>query len=135
MVHAGYINNGHKQETHSLSGVPQGGVVSPILSNIYLHEFDTFMEGIKKEYTQEGVVSKARNEYSSIATEEIKARKVLKKILLENTVGKTDSEIDVRRKRARKAKAELKKYTALKRNTPSREKVLTRVYYVRYADD
>src|SRR5574341_307244 len=30
----------------TLSGVPQGGIVSPILSNIYLHELDTFIEDV-----------------------------------------------------------------------------------------
>jgi group II intron reverse transcriptase/maturase len=28
----------------SFSGVPQGGILSPLLSNIYLHELDTFIE-------------------------------------------------------------------------------------------
>jgi group II intron reverse transcriptase/maturase len=28
----------------TLSGVPQGGIVSPVLSNIYLHELDVFIE-------------------------------------------------------------------------------------------
>jgi RNA-directed DNA polymerase len=29
-----------------------GGVVSPILANIYLHEFDEFMEQKKQEFDQ-----------------------------------------------------------------------------------
>ena len=28
----------------TLSGTPQGGIVSPLLANIYLHELDTYME-------------------------------------------------------------------------------------------
>lgn len=31
-------------------GIPQGNVLSPFLSNVYLHELDKFMEGIKKKY-------------------------------------------------------------------------------------
>lgn len=31
-------------------GTPQGGILSPLLSNIYLHELDTFIEELAKEY-------------------------------------------------------------------------------------
>lgn len=32
--------------TPTFSGVPQGGIVSPILANIYLHELDTYVEEV-----------------------------------------------------------------------------------------
>jgi retron-type reverse transcriptase len=31
-------------------GTPQGGILSPLLSNIYLHEFDLFMKKISEKY-------------------------------------------------------------------------------------
>lgn len=46
---AGYFE--FHQVKNSLSGVPQGGIISPILSNIYLHEFDTYMEELAKKLT------------------------------------------------------------------------------------
>jgi group II intron reverse transcriptase/maturase len=42
MLKAGYLEDWRYRET--LSGVPQGGTVSPILSNIYLHKLDEFVE-------------------------------------------------------------------------------------------
>lgn len=42
MLEAGYLEDWTLNETHS--GTPQGGVVSPLLANIYLHELDLFME-------------------------------------------------------------------------------------------
>ena len=42
MLKAGYLEDWEYRET--LSGCPQGGVVSPILSNIYLDKLDKFVE-------------------------------------------------------------------------------------------
>lgn len=39
---AGYMENWHWHQTWS--GAPQGGVLSPLLSNVMLHEFDAYME-------------------------------------------------------------------------------------------
>jgi group II intron reverse transcriptase/maturase len=42
MLEAGYLEDWEYHDT--LSGVPQGGVVSPVLSNIYLDKLDKFVE-------------------------------------------------------------------------------------------
>ena len=42
MLKAGFLEDWQYHET--LSGCPQGGVVSPILSNIYLNKLDDFVE-------------------------------------------------------------------------------------------
>jgi group II intron reverse transcriptase/maturase len=51
MLTAGYLEDWVWHET--LSGAPQGGVASPILSSIYLHKLDRFVETILiPEYTR-----------------------------------------------------------------------------------
>ena len=42
MLKAGYLEDWVRHDT--LSGVPQGGVASPILSSIYLDKLDKFVE-------------------------------------------------------------------------------------------
>lgn len=51
MLQAGYLEDWEYNTT--LSGAPQGGVVSPILSNIYLDRLDTFVDTVLiPEYTR-----------------------------------------------------------------------------------
>ena len=42
LLRAGYLEDWRYHRT--LSGAPQGGVVSPVLSNIYLDRLDTYIE-------------------------------------------------------------------------------------------
>jgi group II intron reverse transcriptase/maturase len=44
MLTAGYMENWNFHNTYS--GTPQGGIVSPILGNIYLDKLDKFIEGV-----------------------------------------------------------------------------------------
>ena len=41
-LRAGVMSEGDLQET--LTGTPQGGIISPLLANIYLHQLDKYME-------------------------------------------------------------------------------------------
>lgn len=45
---AGYIENWQYHRTYS--GTPQGGIISPLLANIYLHELDKFVMKLKSEF-------------------------------------------------------------------------------------
>ena len=102
----------------SSTGVPQGGVISPILSNIYLHSFDEFMEEqIEKYSSKEKTISKVNPEMARYSKELMKLSREFQTC--------RDPKV-------------LKKFKALRleRNKkPSRIRTGTRVYYVRYADD
>jgi retron-type reverse transcriptase len=73
MLKAGYLEDWEYHDT--LSGCPQGGVVSPVLSNIYLNKLDEFVEReLIPRYTRGA--SRARNpEYMRIKSRRDSARR------------------------------------------------------------
>jgi len=94
-----------KQYQRTTIGVPQGGILSPILSNIYLHKLDLYVEELKKKLdTKE--TSKPNPEY-------IKAKSKL---------------------RSKKGNAKKMGYKEL-RKLKSTVRVGLKIYYIRYADD
>lgn len=48
---AGYLEDWQYHKTYS--GTPQGGIISPLLANIYLHELDKFVMKLKSEFDKE----------------------------------------------------------------------------------
>jgi len=72
MLRAGYLEDWEYHET--LSGCPQGGVASPILSNIYLDKLDEFVEReLIPQYTR-GASRKVSPEYERVKSRLRRAR-------------------------------------------------------------
>ena len=73
MLRAGYLEDWEYHET--LSGCPQGGVVSPVLSNIYLHKLDEYVEReLIPQYTR-GKRRRINPEYNRVSARLNYARK------------------------------------------------------------
>jgi group II intron reverse transcriptase/maturase len=73
LLKAGYLEDWSYRPTHS--GTPQGGIVSPILSSIYLDRFDRWVQGELIPAHTRGIRRKATPEYQRIGYLIQKARK------------------------------------------------------------
>ena len=73
MLQAGYLEDWEWNAT--LSGAPQGGVASPVLSNIYLHKLDIFVEKVLIPEHTRGALRSRNPEYRSTERAIARARR------------------------------------------------------------
>ena len=73
MLRAGYLEDWVWNAT--LSGAPQGGVLSPCLSNIYLDRLDKFVETVLLPGYTRGVLRSPNPEYNRVRSALRRARK------------------------------------------------------------
>lgn len=72
---AGYMENWQYHATYS--GCPQGGILSPLLANIYLHELDVFAEKTADAFRKERTRAFTK-EYNRVTGKIVKLQKMLK---------------------------------------------------------
>lgn len=120
-LNAGYVEDWVFHKTYS--GTPQGGIISPILANIYLDKFDKYI----KEYTEKFNKGKRRKENPIVK------RFGQRKAKLEAKLKKTTDETE-RQTLMSKIRAIVKE----RLNYPASDEMdsdIKRLKYVRYADD
>ena len=124
MLKAGYLEQLRFHETYS--GTPQGGIVSPLLANIYLHELDGFVAGLIAGFDK-GAERRKSADYRHLQRRSEYARKRVK---LLRAAGRID-EIQPWLDRIRETTAAMRKLPATDPFDPD----FKRLRYVRYADD
>lgn len=135
LAKAGYVEDGIKRE--SPLGVPQGGILSPLLSNIYLHEFDVFMESlIEKYHSERSDITERLKGYAKITRRIQYGPKALREKMAVaaqpfSLTGRETAQTDLRYELNKEARELIKE----RQGMTSRKVVGTRLRYVRYADD
>lgn len=129
MLNAGYMEEWRYHSTWS--GTPQGGVISPLLANIYLHELDMFMENMIAGFNS-GKTRKRDSNYALLDSQMQKVDRKLSRLRLGWKRGTPPIH----------AKEELlqerRKIQEMMHKTPSVDYFdpnYRRLRYVRYADD
>lgn len=118
---AGYLEDWEYRNTYS--GTPQGGIISPILANIYLDKLDRFMEELKKRFDKGTVRSVYPESY-----ELEKKRGVLAKKLRNSS---SEEERQILKERIR----EIDRQKLTMPYSDPFDSGFKRLQYVRYADD
>lgn len=125
MLQAGVMESGNYHRTYS--GTPQGGIASPILANVVLHELDTWMEA-------ELDANPPAQTY-----QELNARKNPEYQRLSNRISDLRRYLDGKRPKPKgrseaELRQELRNALAARRQMPCYQPRRA-IYYTRYADD
>ena len=127
-VKSHYLNPINKVEEFSSMGVSQGGVISPILSNIYLHELDKFMQIKVEKSKKSGPTSIDNPEYKKVHTKISNIRQYFSPTYRRNR--------SLTKEQEQKRLKEILRLEKIRGKYPSTVQGSGyRVYYVRYADD
>jgi group II intron reverse transcriptase/maturase len=73
MLKAGYLEDWKYQQTYS--GTPQGGVISPLLANVFLNELDRYVEEVLIPQYTRGSKRRRNPEYERLTRAMVKAKK------------------------------------------------------------
>lgn len=126
MLKAGVMEG--RVHTQTYSGTPQGGIVSPILANIYLHELDEFMAGRIAAF-ERGTTRSTNPEYGRLAGRIAKRRERLSRLEASDRADQV---------KVKATLAEIDTLSKQMRSLPSRDAMdagFRRLRYCRYADD
>jgi len=114
---AGYMEDWQYHATYS--GTPQGGIISPLLANIYLNELDKFVLKLKTEFDQASE-RKLTPKYGELAAKLEKIKRAINKA--------DDDERENLLVECRCIRAEMLR-------TPCKSQTDKKIKYIRYADD
>lgn len=120
-MNAGYIDEWTFHKTYS--GTPQGGIISPLLANIYLDKLDKYMNKFTQKFNK-GTRRRINKKYDLLANQKYRAVKKLKS-------SKTTQEREIALERFKSIRKELLQT----QYSDEMDNGFKRIQYVRYADD
>jgi len=121
MLKAGYVEDWKYHNTYS--GTPQGGIISPILANIYLHELDCYVEALISNFTK-GEKRQRNPSYTRVSKDITRYNKEIEQA--------TDP--DIREKLLKEKKAMQRQVLEIP-SSNQHDPNYRRLKYCRYADD